>query len=457
MRHKITAAAACAAVGALAIAGCSSSSSSSSSSSPAGNSNTSSSANAPSELTIWRMGASVPSQVTWMNGVVSQFHQQYPAYANTKVNVVWVPWGNRATDWTNALTSGKNAPDITELGNTDTPTEAALGALANISGNVGSWSGHSDLVAGMLANDTQNGNVYAVPWFGGVRGVWYRKDQFAAAGITSTPTTWAELISDAHKLMAKYPGTYGIGAPSADTNAIVSFIWGAGGQVATLSNGKWTSNLTSPTSEAGIKFYADLYATEHVSPASYVGQTELGNQGATSGGSNEDFALGKLNMYIDGPWASAQFPANAVDKANRASFPIPSQIGPTPAPAFAGGSDLAVWGSSKYKEAAWDLVQVMDSQANSTSFANLQGFFPPYTSALTGGAYSNSQLMSGFAKAATVTQISPLNAKNWSTADATDQIIPTMMKALDQGKDFNATVAQANTELQNVLNTGQES
>ena len=457
MRHKITAAAACAAVGALAIAGCSSSSSSSSSSSPAGNSNTSSSANAPSELTIWRMGASVPSQVTWMNGVVSQFHQEYPAYANTKVNVVWVPWGNRATDWTNALTSGKNAPDITELGNTDTPTEAALGALANISGNVSSWSGHSDLVAGMLANDTQNGNVYAVPWFGGVRGVWYRKDQFAAAGITSTPTTWAELISDAHKLMAKYPGTYGIGAPSADTNAIVSFIWGAGGQVATLSNGKWTANLTSPTSEAGIKFYADLYATEHVSPASYVGQTELGNQGATSGGSNEDFALGKLNMYIDGPWASAQFPANAVDKANWASFPIPSQSGPAPAPAFAGGSDLAVWGSSKYKEAAWDLVQVMDSQANSTSFANLQGFFPPYTSALTGGAYSNSQLMSGFAKAATVTQISPLNAKNWSTADATDQIIPTMMKALDQGKDFNATVAQANTELQNVLNTGQES
>jgi N,N'-diacetylchitobiose transport system substrate-binding protein len=403
------------------------------------------------------MGGSVPSEVTWMNGVVAQFHKDYPAYANTKVNVVWVPWGNRTTDWTTALTSGKNAPDITELGNTDTPTEAALGALANISSQVGGWSVKSDVVSGMLANDTQNGNVYAVPWFGGVRGVWYRKDQFAAAGITSTPTTWPDLIADAKKLMAKYPGTYGIGAPSADTNAIVSFIWGAGGQVATQSSGKWTATLTSPQSEAGIKFYANLFASEHVSPGSYVGQTELGNQGATSGGSNEDFALGKLDMYIDGPWASAQFPANAVDKANWASFPIPSQSGPAPAPAFAGGSDLAVWGGSPNKVAAWDLIQVMDSQANSTSFANLQGFFPPFTSALTGGAYSNSQLMSGFAKAATVTQISPLNAKNWGTADATDQIIPTMMKALDQGKDFNATVSQANTELQNVLNTGQES
>ena len=449
MRHKITAAVACAAA-ALAMAGCSSGSTS-------GNNGAASSSAAPSELTVWRMGSSVPSQVTWMNGVVAEFHKDYPAYKNTKVNVVWVPWGNRTTDWTNALTSGKNAPDITELGNTDTATQASLGSLANISTEVGAWTTKPDVVSGMLENDTQNGSVYALPWFGGVRGVWYRTDQFKAAGITSTPTTWPELVSDAQKLMKKYPGTYGIGAPSNYTNAIVSFIWGAGGEVATDSGGKWTAELTSPASEAGIKFYSDIYLTNHLSPSKYIGQTELGNPGATSGGSNEDFALGKLDMMIDGPWASSEFPANAVDKANWASFPIPSQNGPSSAPAFAGGSDLGIWASSKYKTAAWDLIQVMDSEANATSFANLQGFFPPFTSKLTSGAYTSSQLMSGFAKAATNTQISPLNAKNWSTADATDAIIPTMMKALMRGAPFAATVAQANTQLQNVLNTGQES
>jgi ABC-type glycerol-3-phosphate transport system substrate-binding protein len=449
VRHKITAAAACA-VAALAIAGCSSGSSS-------GSSGTSSSTSAPSELTVWRMGASVPSEVTWMNGIEAEFHQDYPAYKNTKINVVWVPWGNRTTDWTGALTSGKNAPDITELGNTDTPTEASLGMLANISSDVDSWSTKPNLVSGMLANDTQNGNVYGLPWFGGVRGVWYRKDQFKAAGITSTPTTWPALVADAKKLMKKYPGTYGLGAPSNYTNAIVSFIWGAGGQVATESGGKWTADLTSAASEAGIKFYADLLLTDKVSPSKYVGQVELGNPGATAGGSNEDFALGKLDMYIDGPWATAEFPANAVDKANWASFPIPSEAGPAPAPAFAGGSDLGVWATSKNKTADWDLIQVMDSEPNATSFANLQGFFPPFTNKLTGGAYAGSAVMSGFAKAATVTQISPLNAKNWGIADATDAIIPTMMKALDRGANFATTVSQANTELQNVLNTGQES
>jgi ABC-type glycerol-3-phosphate transport system substrate-binding protein len=448
LRKTPAALAAIGAAAALAIAGCSSSGSTAAGSG--------SSSSAPAQLTVWRMGASVPSEVTWMNGVVTQFHKSYPAYAKTKIVIKWVPWTNATADWTNALASGKNAPDITELGNTETPTEAASGALANISSYVNGWPVKSDVVSGMLANDTQNGDVYGVPWFGGVRGIWYRTDQFKAAGITTPPGSWTDLVADAKKLMAKYPGTYGLGAPSNDTDAIASFIWGAGGQIATESGGKWTADLTSAASEAGIKFYVDLYKTDKVSPSKYIGQTELGNVGATSGGANEDFALGKLDMYIDGPWASANFPANAVGKSDWASFPIPSQNGPSPAPAFAGGSDLGVFATSKYKTADWDLIQVMDSTANATTFANLQGFFPPFTSKLTGGAYSSSQLMSGFAKAASVTQISPLNAKNWSTADTTDYVIPTMVKSLMNGAPFAATVAKANSQLQNVLNTGSE-
>jgi N,N'-diacetylchitobiose transport system substrate-binding protein len=390
-----------------------------------------------------------------MNGVVAQFHTQFPQYKNTKVVVDWIPWGNRVTDWTNALTSGKGGPDITELGNTDTPGIAAQGALANITSDVHGWSNGSGIIAGNLANDTVSGDVYAVPWFGGVRGVWYRKDQFAKAGISSPPATWAQLLTDAKALMKAYPGSYGLGAPSNYTNAIVSFIWGAGGQVATQRNGKWVGELTTPQAEAGLKFYTDLYLTQKVSPSKYVGQTELGAPGATSGGSNEDFALGKLDMYIDGPWAQSEL--TAVSKqyaADWASFPVPSENGPAPAPAFSGGSDLGVWVKSKYTQADWDLVSVMDSPAKATTFANAQGFFPEFTSKLSGGAYAGNPVMAGFAKAAAYTQISPLNSKNWATADATDAIIPTMTKALMQGADFSATVSKANTELQNVLNTG---
>ena len=421
-------------------------------------SNSASGSSAPAKLVVWRMGSVVPSQVTWMKGVVTEFHKQFPQYAKTKVTVDWIPWGNRTTDWTNALTSGKGGPDITELGNTDTPGVASQGALADISTEVHGWSHSSTLIPGNLANDVVNGQNYAVPWFGGVRGIWYRKDEFAKAGITSAPTTWAELVKDAKLLMKKFPGTFGLGAPSNYTNAIVSFIWGAGGQVAVQKGGKWTAELTSPQAEAGIKFYADLLLTQHVSPAKYIGETELGAPGATSGGSNEDFAKGTLDMYIDGPWAQSEL--EAVSKkfeSQWASFPIPSENGPKPAPAFSGGSDLGVWAKSQNKTASWDLITVMDSPSNATTFANSQGFFPEFTSQLSSGVYTSSPVMSGFAKAAGFTQISPLNSKNWATADATDQIIPNMMKSLMEGASFSSTVSKANTELQNVLNTGKES
>ena len=97
----------------------------------------------------------------------------------------------------------------------------------------------------------------------------------------------------------------------------------------------------------------------------------------------------------------------------------------------------------------------MDNQANSTSFAKLAGFFPPYSSAISGGVYPGDQFMAGFAKAALNGQTAPLNAKNWPTADTGQYlIIPTMLKQLMNGAPFDATVATANTQLQNVLNTG---
>jgi ABC-type glycerol-3-phosphate transport system substrate-binding protein len=449
-RSAVLSAAAGVAAAALAIAGCSSGGSSSA----AGTSGS-----APATLTVWRMGGSVPSQVTWMNGVVSQFHKQYPQYAKTQVKVVWVPWGNRTTDWNNALSSGKNIPDVTELGNTDTPTEASSGILAPLNSNLNSWSGTSGLVKGMLANDTQDGKTYAVPWFGGVRAVWYRTDQFKKAGITATPTTWAELQADAVKLQKAYPGTTGFDAITNDTNAFASFIWGAGGQIATQdSSGKWTANLTDPKTEAAIKYYVGLYTTAKVSASKYIGQTELGVAGATSGGPNEDFGLGKLDLYIDGSWAKATLPKNSVDMANIASFPIPSQNGPDPAPVFSGGSDLAVFQTSPNKAAAWDLISVMDNPANSTSFAGLSGFFSPYSAQISASENTGGAFNAGFAKAALNGQTSPLNAKNWPTADNGKlNIIPTMLKQLMQGAPFASTVATANTQLQSVLNTGSAS
>ena len=218
----------------------------------------------------------------------------------------WIPWANRVTDWTNALTSGKGGPDITEPGNTDTPGIASQGALANMTPDVKSWSNGSGIISGNLANDTMNGQNFAVPWFGGVRGIWYRKDEFSKAGISSPPTTWAELVSDAKLLQKKFPGTSGLGAPSNYTNGIVSFIWGAGGQVAARERRQVGRPAQHPASRGGHQ----VLRRPLPEPARLTVQVHRPDRAGRTRGDvgrlNEDFAQGKLDMYIDGPWAQAK-------------------------------------------------------------------------------------------------------------------------------------------------------
>ena len=414
----------------------------------------SSSSAVPGTLTVWRAGAEVPAQDAWMNDVVAQFHRNYPKFATTKIKVDWVPFTTITQQWQTALSTGKNAPDVTEIGNTQTQGLAGQGMLADITSDVRAWPSKADLIPADVANDIQNGKTYAVPWFGGFRGVWYHKSQFAAQHLTP-PASWAQLAADAQKLQSAYPGTYGLGAPSEETNLIASFIWGAGGEIAVRHGGKWAGQLDTAPSQAGIKFYAGLTTTYKVSPQQYIGETELGPKGSTSGGANKDFALGKLDMYMDGPWATAQFDAIAAkDKADWAMFPLPGRSGGL-APVFSGGSDLGVWAATKYPGAAWDLVQTMDSPANATSFATAQNFYPPFSSQLTSRAVTGNPYLAALARAASVAKIAPLNSVNWPVADDTDLIIPTMVKSLEQGASFASTVSGANTHLQNVLNTGQ--
>ena len=152
----------------------------------------------------WSCGAWArpsPSQVTWMNGVVKQFHAKFPAFKNTKVVVDWIPWGNRITDWTNALTSGKGGPDITELGNTDTPGIADAGRARQHHQRASSPGRTARrIIEGNLANDTVSGSTS--PFRGSAA--------CAASGTARTssprpaspppPTTWAELLADAKLL-----------------------------------------------------------------------------------------------------------------------------------------------------------------------------------------------------------------------------------------------------------------
>jgi raffinose/stachyose/melibiose transport system substrate-binding protein len=73
----------------------------------------------------------------------------------------------------------------------------------------------ANVSAAALAGETLNGKIYAIPMDQQPEGIYYSKDLFKQAGITSTPTTIPELEADVAKLKAINVAPIAVGAKDA--------------------------------------------------------------------------------------------------------------------------------------------------------------------------------------------------------------------------------------------------
>ncbi|RZS39199.1 carbohydrate ABC transporter substrate-binding protein (CUT1 family) [Herbihabitans rhizosphaerae] len=392
----------------------------------------------PPILTVWQMGPGSPEQTTFLDGVEAEFRKNYP---NTDVVIKYVPWSQAATAFQKAAAGGEG-PDVTEIGNTDVQSHIEQGNLADISAEVNAWPEGKDLNKGALANDQANGKTYAVPWYGGVRAVWYRKDWFAELNI-AVPKSWPELVAAARKIQdtKKVPG---IAAPSDQTNAILSFVWANGGDIAAKEGNKWVGKLADPKARQALEFYTGLVRTERVAPDKYVGKNELQ-------GPQQDFALGQLGMYIDGSWALPELKQIKDDSANWGTFPVPGPTGGT-APVFSGGSDLAIWQTTKSKKASFDYITVLNNKRNAQVFADSQKFLPQFTDLLRGSRYASDPLMSAFATAANAGVRFTPTSKGWADYEQSKKVLPNAVKEVMQGASVETACKQADQQAGQLLN-----
>ena len=393
----------------------------------------------PAKIVVWQMGDGSPEQTRFLNGVKAEFRQKHPT---TDVQVQYIPWPQATQKFQTAIAGG-SGPDVTEVGNTDVQSWAEQGAFSDITGKVTGWAEGKDLSKGALANDQLDGKTYAAPWYGGVRAVWYHKDWFRALGI-QPPTSWDDLTAAAKKIHDK-KGVPGIAAPSDFTNGILSFVWAAGGDVATKQNGTWVGTLSQPPAKEAVQFYAGLVAKDKVASDKYVGRNELQ-------GPQQDFALGKVGMYMDGSWALPQLEkVNKKDAGNWGVFPIPGKSGGL-APVFSGGSDLAVWKDSKYKDVAFDYLTVLDSKKNAQAFAGTLKFLPQFTDVLQSGTYKNDPIMSAFAQAAASGVKFTPASKGWADYEGAKKVLPNAVKAVMQGKSVDDELKKADEQAGSLLN-----
>jgi raffinose/stachyose/melibiose transport system substrate-binding protein len=162
-----------------------------------GDSSTGGSSSAPVKMTLWTNSTTGPG-IDFFKAAAKAFQAQEP---NVTITVQSVQNEDYDGKLQTALQAGKgSAPDIMYQrggGKMLAMVQAGqLGAI-NVSSDV-----QSNISAGALSIYQADGKTYGIPLSVTPEGIWYSKDLFKKAGITTPPTTIEELSADAAKLKA---------------------------------------------------------------------------------------------------------------------------------------------------------------------------------------------------------------------------------------------------------------
>jgi len=185
-------------------------------------------------ITVWSMTGDLSTPT--LDAINKEFTKQTGA----KVNVQTQQWSGIGTKITTAL-STSTPPDVVDLGNTDVASFASSGGLLDLTANKSELEAGQTWLSGLEAPAEVGGKLYAVPSFAGDRVVLYNKTMWAAAGITSAPTTYAQLTADLDKVKAKNsaPDFSAMYFPGQYWYAGMGFVWDAGGAIASGSGSNW--------------------------------------------------------------------------------------------------------------------------------------------------------------------------------------------------------------------------
>jgi N,N'-diacetylchitobiose transport system substrate-binding protein len=410
----------------LAVAGCSSSAGNT----PAQESGT---------LTVWLMNGSAPQSV--VDGVNADFNAKHP---NVKVDVQIQQWSDVTTKLDTAY-AGSTPPDVVELGNTLVAKYAAAGALEDIGGKKGSFEGSANWLQSLTESCTFGGKLYCVPYYAGSRAVIYRKDMFTAAGITNTPASTDELLTDGQKLMTANASDSNFSAlyfPGKYWYAAAPFVWDFGGDIATQSGGQWKGSLDSSQAQQGLTTLKGI--VDKLSRADKTGD-ELKQDQA--------FAQGHIAMIVANGWEVGVITdPKAGDpslKDKLGVFPIPSHTAGKTAPVFLGGSDLGISAKSKMQGLAQEWVKLLAGVKFQTQMATVGQVIPNNTTLLDLNA--NNPLLGTFAAAAKNSRFVP-NSPNWANVESANVLQDMLVSIFTAKQTIPAATSAASSQIGTILN-----
>ncbi len=402
-------------------------------------------ATAATTITVWLQEDARDNWAEVVAAATASFRQQHP---DVEVDVQYQKWNDHLTKLDAALAGG-NAPDVVEMGNTETTKYMAAGAFADLTAAKGSFPNSRTWLKGLADSCTFRGRLFCVPYYAGARAIIYRKDLYRRAGIKSVPKSLAEFEAAGRKLMAKFgkdrrfsalyfPGQYWL--------ASMSFVYDQGGAIARFRNGRWVGTLDSPQAIRGLTTLKRIVAAQ--SRASKTGDEANPFQAVA-------FSKGKVASIIANgwEWGLALDPklGNPKLAPTLGAYPMPSRIKGKYMPTFLGGSDLAVPISSRNRSLAIDWIKAFTNSGAQRRLATV-GKVIPNTTTLASINARNPQL-APFAEAAKSSWFVP-TTPNWTNVE-NSRVIRNMLVQIFTGRStVPAAAKRASAQITTLLNAG---
>jgi N,N'-diacetylchitobiose transport system substrate-binding protein len=344
----------------------------------------------------------------------------------------------RAAKFKGAFNDPASAPDVTEFGNTDLAGYVAAGGMADLTGDLNSWAEKADLPADMVKTVMVGDKAYGLPWWIGVRALYYRTDLFTALGLTP-PASYADMVTAAKRIRAAHPDMVGITVGGQYVFGALPYVWDAGGDLAIRSGASYRAAINSAGAKTGIKEYTDLFSPD-ICPAQQC--VDL-----TGGKTVSAFAAGTAGMGIIGNFNRSAVDAGAA-KGKYAVVPLPGSRSGTIAPAFAGGNNIGVMRSTKHHTLAVQFAELIAGKKYQLKLYDALGDLPTMTSARSEVVAKDPFLKPFMDTIAAGTRFVPADPA-WTTIDS-QKIVVNLLQKVITGK---ATVDQAADEANTLMNT----
>ncbi|MBK1786996.1 ABC transporter substrate-binding protein [Prauserella cavernicola] len=244
--------------------------------------------------------------------------------------------------------------DVVMISNYETPQWADNGWLENLQPYIDSTEGYDadDFIPSIRESLSDDGDMYAVPFYGESSFVAYRKDLFQQAGLTMPQNpTWEQIAGFAEQLDDPANGVAGIclrGKPGwGESLAPFSTVVNTFG--ARYFDEDWNAQLTSPEFKEAANFYVNLVREHGQTGASSAGFTECGTR----------YGQGEAAMWYDATVMAGTNEDPASSTVAGKSGYVSAPVNKTDASGWLYTWSLALPKVTENKDAAWEFMRWM--------------------------------------------------------------------------------------------------